>query len=803
MCKKQICAAVLCVAFLMAGCPFAAFALHGGGPEAFVLQQEQMLSDGSWIPAYYTDGGEAVRQTPVQTVAAAADNLPSSFDLRTQNAVTPVRDQGCAASCWAFSMIAAGESNYVLHGFGQQSTTDFSEAHLIYFSLRQRITDRSSPLYKDGVYYERPFENGGSWRNVANTLLNGVGLRAESKNPWVLSYDTNALTQMYCEESERFDADARLLDAQLIYKKPLPQSGETYASDKTYQSAMRAALPSIKQKLMECGGISVSYYDDSHGIPGKGSYDSATDAYYQTSELTSVNHVVTIVGWDDTFAVSNFRSACRPSSPGAWLCKNSWGTDFHHDGYCWISYEEPSLSEFIFVETAQKELYDNIYAYDGSNTSAYFESYGGTGMCANTFTCNGDEYLTHVTVYNPNEEPTALDISVYKGKSSSAENPLQDSVPQGTVTKAENVLYGYKTVALDTPVFLQAGDTFTVAVRFGVQTDTVRLPVEGMTTHQPAESDMTYGSKSGQSFMCINDEWYDSTNIWLQNYNNVPIKAMTVNVDSFNPLSAPVGISIAELPSVLQYTVGDRVDTTGLSLQADYMDGSSMPVTNFTVSPAVLTESGEVSVTLSAVLNQRTYRTSYTVLVQQASPVRMQVQSECDTIGYLPDGKPDLSGVKIRVYYNTDTFVDVTSYTYTMEKASGGEALFTLYFVLDGESYSVQFTAVMEPQMVTGISVSGDQSLVCKKTGQLHADVTVTGYAPYSVCWQSSDPTVVSVDANGVIRALKKGTAIITATAAAEDSGAGCVQASVSVQVHYVWWQYLILIFLFGFIWYI
>ncbi|MGN0635881.1 MAG: lectin like domain-containing protein, partial [Acutalibacteraceae bacterium] len=406
-----------------------------------------------------------------------------------------------------------------------------------------------------------------------------------------------------------------------------------------------------------------------------------------------------------------------------------------------------------------------------------------------------------VALYNGNDVPTTVEISVYTGKSPSAEDPLQGCTQRGTVTQAENVLYGYKTVALDTPISLQAGETFTVAVRFSVQADTVKLPVEGMTTYKPAEDDMTYGSKSGQSFVCVNEEWFDCTNIWRQSYNNVPIKAMTVNTESFDPIGTPVGISLAEPPAKTEYTVGDRVDTTGLYLQADYMDGSSVQITDFTVSPTVLTERGEVTLTLTAVIGSRTYRTSYTVLVHPAEVVRMQAESASDVIGYLPDGRPDLSGVRIRVDYDSGAYVYVADYTYTMQKQSGGKALFTLYFTLDGSAYSVQYTADMAPQRVTDITVSGDRSLICKKTGQLTANVTAEGNAPYTLSWHSADPAVATVDADGTVHALKKGTAVITATATDRDGNS--VQASVSVQVRYVWWQYLILILLFGFIWYI
>lgn len=802
--NRRIQAALMAVCMLLTCFPLAVYALQREMPRAFTLRQAQVQSDGAWIPSYYTDsdGNAAVQAT--STAVQAADALPSSYDLRQYNAVTPVRDQGCAASCWAFSMMASMESNYVKHSYGEQGTTDFSEAHLIYFSMRQRIQDRSSPFYKDGVYYEKPFLQGGSWQNVANSVLNGVGLRAESKNPWILTFDTDALTQMYCDEGERFDSDARLLDAQLVYKRPVLSSTDTAELLKIYQSMMLPAVSTVKQCVMQYGGLSMSYYDNSNGVPGRGSYHPSTDAYYQTGELHLVNHVVTVVGWDDNFAVSNFRSDCRPSRPGAWLCKNSWGEDFHHDGYCWISYEEPSISEIVYVDMARKDLYDNVYAYDGSTAYAYFESLQGNGMCANTFTCDEDEVLTHVAVFNPNSVPTDLAVSVYTGKSDSATDPLSSCAMQGAVTKESAVRYGYKTVALNTPIALKKGETFTVAVQYSVHTDVVRLPVEGPSARQPAEDDLTYGCKVGQSFMCINDEWYDCTNIindsGVRNWNNVPVKAMTVRADRFEPTNRPVGIAVTTLPQKLQYMRGEALDTTGLVLTANYADGTAEPITDYTVSPAVLAQSGNVTITLTATVQDKAYQTQYTVFVEVPEPVSFQAECADNVIGFLSDGRPDLSRVRVCVLYSDNSEDSIHNFTYTMQPQSDGTALFTLYFTVDGKQYSTPFTAVLAPQKVTGISLSGSTSLIYKQSGSLSASVTTYGSPTYTVTWQSSNPNVVSVDASGNLRALKKGSATITATATDRDGNS--VTASTEVGVRYVWWQYLIWILLLGFLWY-
>lgn len=72
-----------------------------------------------------------------------------------------------------------------------------------------------------------------------------------------------------------------------------------------------------------------------------------------------------------------------------------------------------------------------------------------------------------------------------------------------------------------------------------------------------------------------------------------------------------------------------------------------------------------------------------------------------------------------------------------------------------------------------------------------------TNYAPESLTWTSSDEDVVKVDSNGKLTTTGTGNATVTVT-----SADGRVNESCEVSVSYQWWQWIIVIVLFGWIWY-
>lgn len=93
-----------------------------------------------------------------------------------------------------------------------------------------------------------------------------------------------------------------------------------------------------------------------------------------------------------------------------------------------------------------------------------------------------------------------------------------------------------------------------------------------------------------------------------------------------------------------------------------------------------------------------------------------------------------------------------------------------------------------------------DVNATYKKSGKIVPEISNPANVGYTVKFVSSSPETVSVDNNGNFRALKTGEAKITCTVT--DANGNASSASCKVKVSYAWWQWIIRIVLFGWIWY-
>ena len=101
---------------------------------------------------------------------------------------------------------------------------------------------------------------------------------------------------------------------------------------------------------------------------------------------------------------------------------------------------------------------------------------------------------------------------------------------------------------------------------------------------------------------------------------------------------------------------------------------------------------------------------------------------------------------------------------------------------------------------VTAVSVS-DSKINYKASAELNPQITADTGAQCIVQYASSDPQIVTVDENGNLYGAKKGEADITVTVTDTLYGSTFTETC-TVTVKYAWWQWLIIILLFGWIWY-
>lgn len=101
--------------------------------------------------------------------------------------------------------------------------------------------------------------------------------------------------------------------------------------------------------------------------------------------------------------------------------------------------------------------------------------------------------------------------------------------------------------------------------------------------------------------------------------------------------------------------------------------------------------------------------------------------------------------------------------------------------------------------VVESVTVS-DISVSYKGTTKIEPDVKFVGDVDYTVEYSSSNESIATVDKDGNVTATGTGEAEITVTVT--DEYGNVVEDTCTATVSYVWWQWLIIIFLFGWIWY-
>lgn len=373
---------------------------------------------------------------------AVAAALPVSYDLRTTGKLTPVKDQGACGSCWAFATMGSLESM-----LRPSETWDFSENNL---------------KNTAGFDYDHCF-GGNSFMSLAY-LTRWDGPVTESDDPYTPSSPISPgglLTRKHLQEAVVMPARTGPTDNDVI-----------------------------KQAVMEHGAVMTNMYWTNASYSGNNAY------YY--SGTADMNHLVTIVGWDDQYSRANF--ATTPPGDGAFIIRNSWGEGWGDGGYFYLSYHDTNCGKWnvVFNGAEVPESYSHVYQYDPLGWVVSYGYGGDTAWFANIFPATANESIHAVSFYTPSPAST-YEIQVYTNVAAGPTSGTLANTTSGVIPMA-----GYHTLSLAYPVPVAAGEEFSVVVKLtspGYNWPiAVEIPYSGYSSGATAGPGQSYVSPDGASW---------------------------------------------------------------------------------------------------------------------------------------------------------------------------------------------------------------------------------------------------------------------------------------------------------------
>lgn len=397
----------------------------------------------------------------------ASDNafLPERYSYVEEKRVPNVKDQGTYGTCWAFATLTAIESSLM-----PEEKFDFSEDNLIY-----------NNELSEGI------QDGGDYIMSMSYLMSWRGPVLEKDDPYGDEYTDPNLEPI-----------KHIQGAEIIPAKDYEQ---------------------IKEMVYKYGGVESSMYMSMNNSASKSVYYNEKKYAYCYKGKNKPNHDVVIIGWDDNFPKESFNNR-NIENDGAFICLNSWGSDFGDEGVFYVSYYDDCIgsNNVCYTDIEDVDNYDNIYQSDlcGWTGTMGFEGKQ-SAYFSNVFTAENDEKIKAVGFYVTADD---LEYEIFVCKNYTDKNSLNDRNHIAASGKVKNK--GYYTIDLDAEYDVKAGNKFAVIVKVSSEEEVYKIiPVEMQTEEMQTESDLTdgegYFSSEGYNWQSAEKQ---NCNICLKAYTN-------------------------------------------------------------------------------------------------------------------------------------------------------------------------------------------------------------------------------------------------------------------------------------------
>lgn len=289
---------------------------------------------------------------------AAAQTVPSAYDLRDEGLAPAMQNQGSSSICWAVASCTAIQSNLLKKGLSPSGANVYVSAwHMAANSGNARSLTYSEESgdyeWDDGTH---------SWGGDA--FSSNVGYLTRGRGSWSVPGATAGSTiatvgggAVALGSDPRNQIPFDVWSSQESFTEAdLPAADQPAAllARGLYRIANEDAalqITAVKNAILTygavCSGIDMDDDDHSFSAQQHGGKDTIYYRYTGSAGESAADHEITIIGWDDDYDIDGVK--------GAWKIQNSWGDpssgegDLTGSGVFHVSYNDLFVGKDVTV----------------------------------------------------------------------------------------------------------------------------------------------------------------------------------------------------------------------------------------------------------------------------------------------------------------------------------------------------------------------------------------------------------------------------------------------------------------------